>query len=173
MSEDISGAGATNSSSISLATVSLDLAMGLVSNYQLLPGVFSANTFSVGKTGLSDNLSISLSKVGGSTAPVRINLRLLVKVFAHSWKWARLSSLASYMVCPTGSAWRSIGEERPEIYQAHSLYRDWDSQRVERYVFDYLRDRGYLSAGAHFIPDGADNALSLEFRAGIFKSVEN
>ena len=169
VSEDISGAGATNSSSISLATVSLDLAMGLVSNYQLLPGVFSANTFSVGKTGLSDNLSISLSKVGGvyrasenQSKALSEGLRALVEV-------GSIELFGKLYGVPYWECLAVIGEERPEIYQAHSLYRVWDSQRVERYVFDYLRDRGYLSAGAQPYADGADNALSLEFRAGILQ----
>ena len=75
--------------------------------------------------------------------------------------------LASYMVCPT-ECLAVIGESVQKFIK-HSLYRDWDSQRVERYVFDYLRDRGYLSAGAQPYADGADNALSLEFRAGILQ----
>ncbi len=169
ISEDISGAGATNSSSVSLATVSLDLAMGLVSNYQLLPGVFSANTFSVGKTGLSDNLSISLSKVGGvyrasenQSKALSEGLRALVEV-------GSIELFGKLYGVPYWECLAVIGEERPEIYQAHRLYKEWDSERVERYVFDYLRGRGYLSKGAEPYVDGLENALSLEFRAGILQ----
>jgi hypothetical protein len=169
ISEDISGAGATNSSSVSLATVSLDLAMGLVSNYQLLPGVFSANTFSVGKTGLSDDLSISLSKVGAvyrasenQSKALSEGLRALVEVGA-------IELFGKLYGVPYWECLAVIGEERPEIYQAHRLYQEWNSQRVERYVFDYLRDRGYLRIGAQPYVDGLDNALTLEFRAGILQ----
>lgn len=169
ISDDISGAGATNSSSVSLATVSLDLAMGLVSNYQLLPGVFSANTFSVGKTGLSDNLSISLSKVGAvyrasenQSKALSEGLRALVEV-------GSIELFGKLYGVPYWECLAVIGEERPEIYQAHRLYREWDSQRVERYVFEYLRDRGYLREGAQPYVDGLEDALTLEFRAGILQ----
>lgn len=62
---DLLGAGASNSNSVTLKSVTLDLNMGLVSNYQLLPGVTSSNTLSVLKRGNSTELTVSFSKVGG------------------------------------------------------------------------------------------------------------
>ncbi|MDV7338440.1 hypothetical protein RYZ26_02445 [Terasakiella sp. A23] len=59
------GASLSNSNSISLKSVTLDLNLGLVSNYQILPGVTSSNTMSVMKTGDSTEFTVSFSKVGG------------------------------------------------------------------------------------------------------------
>lgn len=63
--DDVLGVGASNSNSVTLKSVTLDLNMGLVSNYQLLPGVTSSNTLSVLKVGDSTELTVSFSKVGG------------------------------------------------------------------------------------------------------------
>lgn len=59
------GASLSNSNSVSIKSVTLDLNMGLVSNYQILPGVTSSNTMSVLKTGDSTEFTVSFSKVGG------------------------------------------------------------------------------------------------------------
>lgn len=169
VSEDISGGGATDSSSISLATVSLDMAMGLVSNYQMLPGVFSANTFSVGKTGLSDELSISLSKVGGvyrasenSSKALSEGLRALIEVGA-------IELFGKLYGVPYWECLAVIGEKRPEVEEAHARYGDWDQQKVDQYVFEYLQRRGYVKSGAQMYVPGRPHSLSLEFRAGILQ----
>lgn len=169
VSEDINGGGATTSGSISLATVSLDMAMGLVSSYQLLPGVFSANTFSVGKTGISDELSISLSKVGGvyrasenESKALSEGLRALVEVGA-------IELFGKLYGVPYWECLAIIGEERPEILWAHQRYQDWDRAKINRFVFDYLNDKGYLKRGATVYAQGSDSALSLAFRAAILQ----
>ena len=169
VSEDINGGGATTSGSISLATVSLDMAMGLVSSYQLLPGVFSANTFSVGKTGLSDELSISLSKVGGvyrasenESKALSEGLRALIEVGA-------IELFGKLYGVPYWECLAIIGEERPEIQWAHQHYSDWDRLKIDRFVFDHLNDKGYLKRGASMYAQGSDKALSLEFRAAILQ----
>lgn len=59
------GASLSNSNSVSMKSVTLDLNMGLVSNYQILPGVNSSNTMSVLKHGNSTEFTVSFSKVGG------------------------------------------------------------------------------------------------------------
>ncbi|MEO1944394.1 MAG: hypothetical protein ABGY11_08825 [Candidatus Thioglobus sp.] len=59
------GFGASHSNSVTLKSVTLDLNMGLISNYQLLPGVTSSNTLSVLKIGDSTDFTISFSKIGG------------------------------------------------------------------------------------------------------------
>ena len=121
VSEDISGGGRYDlGDSVSLATVSIDLAMGLISNYQLLPGVFSANTFTVGKTGVSDELSISLSKVGGvyrasenESKALSEGLRALIEVGA-------IELFGKLYGVPYWECLAVIGEERPEVYAAHT-----------------------------------------------------
>lgn len=59
------GASYSNSNSVTMRSVTLDLNMGLVSNYQILPGVTSTNTMSVLKKGNSTEFTVSFSKVGG------------------------------------------------------------------------------------------------------------
>ncbi len=62
---DFLGASVSNSNSLTMKSVTLDLNMGLVSNYQILPGVTSSNTMSVLKRGNSTEFTVSFSKVGG------------------------------------------------------------------------------------------------------------
>lgn len=64
LTDQILGAGASSSNSLSLSSISLDLAVGLVNNYQLLPGVFSANTMAVEKRSNSTEYTLGLSKLG-------------------------------------------------------------------------------------------------------------
>lgn len=59
------GAGISNSNSVSVSSVTLDMNMGLMSNYQILPGVNSSNTMSVTKKGDSSEITVSFTKVGG------------------------------------------------------------------------------------------------------------
>jgi len=59
------GASISNSNSITMKSVTLDLNLGLISNYQILPGVTSSNTMSVLKVGNSTEFTVSFSKVGG------------------------------------------------------------------------------------------------------------
>ena len=63
--EEFLGASISNSNSVTMKSVTLDLNMGLVSNYQILPGVTSSNTMSVLKRGNSTEFTVSFSKVGG------------------------------------------------------------------------------------------------------------
>jgi hypothetical protein len=169
VSEDISGGGATTSGSVSLATVSIDLAMGLISNYQLLPGVFSANTFTVGKTGVSDELSISLSKVGGvyrasenESKALSEGLRALIEVGA-------IELFGKLYGVPYWECLAVIGEERPEVYAAHTRYDQWDRQKIDQYVFNYLQKQGYAKRSAQAYEPGLPDSLTLEFRAAILQ----
>ncbi len=169
VSEDISGGGATTSGSVSLATVSIDLAMGLISNYQLLPGVFSANTFTVGKTGVSDELSISLSKVGGvyrasenESKALSEGLRALIEVGA-------IELFGKLYGVPYWECLAVIGEERPEVYAAHTRYDEWDRQKIDQYVFNFLQKQGYAKRSAQAYEPGLPDSLTLEFRAAILQ----
>lgn len=169
VSEDISGGGATTSGSVSLATVSLDMAMGLVSNYQLLPGVFSANTFTVGKTGISDELSISMTKVGGvyrasenESKALSEGLRALIEVGA-------IELFGKLYGVPYWECLAVIGQERPEIFAAEAQYLDWNRREINTYVFDYLREEGYIKRGATAYEPGLPDSLTLEFRAAILQ----
>ena len=169
VSEDISGGGATTSGSVSLATVSIDLAMGLISNYQLLPGVFSANTFTVGKTGVSDELSISLTKVGGvyrasenESKALSEGLRALIEVGA-------IELFGKLYGVPYWECLAVIGEERPEVYAAHTRYDQWDRQKIDQYVFNYLQKQGYAKRSAQAYEPGLPDSLTLEFRAAILQ----
>jgi hypothetical protein len=143
--------------------------MGLISNYQLLPGVFSANTFTVGKTGVSDELSISLSKVGGvyrasenESKALSEGLRALIEVGA-------IELFGKLYGVPYWECLAVIGEERPEVYAAHTRYDQWDRQKIDQYVFNYLQKQGYAKRSAQAYEPGLPDSLTLEFRAAILQ----
>ena len=165
---DVQGGGATTSGSISLATVSLDLAMGLVSNYQLLPGVFSANVFSVGKTGSSDELTFSMTKVGAVYRASKNESKALSEGLRALIEVGSIELIGKLYGLPYWECLAVIGEHRPEVETANEYYDKWSAKRVDSYIFDYLVEENYLSSRASMY-SGKDRALSLPFRAAILQ----
>lgn len=61
---EIQGGQLSNSNSASLKTVAVDLNMGLINNFQLLPGIYASNSLTVEKRSASDDVSMSIWKLG-------------------------------------------------------------------------------------------------------------
>jgi len=165
---DVSGAGATSSGSLSLATVSLDLTVGLISTYQLLPGVFSANVFSVDKTGSSDELSLSMTKVGGVYRASKNEAKALSEGLRALIEVGAIELFGKLYGLPYWECLAVIGEHRPEVQTAYEFYDKWNDKRVDSYVFDYLVEENYLSTSASMYI-GRNRALSLPFRSAILQ----
>lgn len=167
LNDQFQGSGLTTSASISLASVSLDLAVGLVNNYQILPGVFSANTFSVEKRGSSDELSISLKKLGAvysvnenSADALSRALRVLVEVGVIEL-FGKLYNL------PYWECLAAVGEETPERNVARDLYTGMSEQQRADYVLAHLKTVKMIAPEAAAFQ--ADGKPGVEFRNALMQ----
>lgn len=151
------GVGVSNSNSISMKSISLDLNMGLISSYQILPGVSSANTLAVMKHGDSTELTVSFDKIGGiySVNENRADalsgaLRSLVEVGIIEL-FGKLYN-ADYAPCLA-----QLDRSSPVRMKARSTYEAMsDGARLE-YVLSKLRAQGYVKDKGAVIVDGAAN----------------
>lgn len=145
--ETFQGGSTGISGSMSLATVSLDLSIGLIKNYQMLPGVSSSNSFSVVKTGDSTQLSLSFEKVGAvlrssenESKALSDGLRALIELGAIELT-GKLYELP-YWECLAASV-DADGKRAAAADEYDGLS---DSQR-DQFIRGYLVDKGYFNVG--------------------------
>lgn len=172
--KSLEGSGITDSASVSLASVSLDLNMGMVSTLQVLPGVSSTNTFSVEKRGDSTDYSLSFTKVGAiyNTGEQRAGalsraLRALVEVGAIEL-FGKLYNL------PYWDCLAILGEDSPDHIAARERYADLNDAERRSYAATRLKAEGILAQDAVAIsgerPSRAFLAAVSQYRArnGLF-----
>jgi hypothetical protein len=158
LDKNFQGGSYSDSSSLALSSVSLDLAMGLVNNYQILPGMFSANTFSVEKRGSADDYSISMPKLGltystseNSAEAMSRALRALVEVGAIEL-FGKLYNL------PYWECLAIVGEATPERNKAGKLYSTMSSVQRANYVLAHLKNLKMVALDAQaFSKDGYES----------------
>ena len=157
------GAGISNSNSVTMKSIALDLNIGLVSTYQILPGVTSTNTMSVLKDGDSTELNISFDKVGGIYSvnenradALSTALRSLVEV-AVVELFGKLYN-ADYAPCLA-----RLDRSSPEHIAARDSYDDMSGDERLQYVYAFLKNSGAVEQeDAAAIVDGVPSpALRL------------
>lgn len=153
--EHFLGGGLGNSASLTLSSVSLDMAVGLVNNYQMLPGIFSANTFSVEKRSNSDELSISLKRIGAvfsvnenQAEALSLALRGLVEVGAIEL-FGKLYNL------PYWECLAEIGDNAPLREAARVRYAELSAEERTAYVAEQLVKAKLLANEAPLYRNGA------------------
>ncbi len=166
ISSEIQGAAGSMSNSISLASVSLDLGLGLVSNYQLLPGIFSSNTFSIEKRGGSNELSISLSKVGAiysgnenKAEALSLALRALVEV-------GLIELFGKLYGIPYWDCLAKIGGNSASLSLAVEKYETSSKKERVEYVYAHLKELQLVKEDAALF-DGEQ--LSDAFRSSVMR----
>ncbi|HZX31011.1 MAG TPA: hypothetical protein VFF03_06645, partial [Rhodocyclaceae bacterium] len=167
ITEDIQGGGYSGSNSVALSSVSLDLAMGLVNNYQILPGVFSANTFSVEKRGSSDELSISLKKLGAVYSVSENRADALSRALRALVEVGTIEVFGKLYNLPYWECLAAIGETTPERDKARAQYGAMS--QAERADFVLVTLRSLKMAGADVRPLQQDGSLTPEFRRALMQ----
>ncbi len=141
------GASAGGSSSVTLQSVSLDVSLGLINNYQMLPGVHSANTFSIEKNSDSNEYSLSFAKIGAiysvnenEAQTMSLALRGLVEVSVIEL-FGKLYSL------PYWECLAKIGQDAPQNIATRKRYDDMPYSERIKYVSSQLIRHKVLAAG--------------------------
>lgn len=152
--ENFLGGGLGTSASLTLSSVSLDMAVGLVNNYQMLPGIFSANTFSVEKRSNSDELSISLKRIGAvfsvnenQAEALSLALRGLVEV-------GTIELFGKLYNLPYWECLAEIGDNAPMREAARSRYAEMSVEDRMAYVAAQLVKEKLLAEGAPLLENG-------------------
>ncbi len=145
---EIQGGQLSNSNSASLKTVSVDLNMGLINNFQLLPGIFSSNALSVEKRGSSDDVSLSIWKLGTiyslndtRAQPLSGGLRALMEVGAIEM-FGKLYNLP-YWECLS-----VLGEDNEIAAKARDAYDGMGRSEQIAWIARELQRQNYLSKDA-------------------------
>jgi len=139
---DLLGAGVSNSNSVTMKSIALDLNIGLVSTYQILPGVTSTNTMSVLKDGDSTELNISFDKVGGIYSvnenradALSTALRSLVEVGVVELVGKLYN--ADYAPCLA-----RLDRSSPEYVAARDNYDEMSGDERLEYILAFLKNSG-------------------------------
>jgi len=159
---DFQNGGLANSNSVSLSTMALDLNMGMISNFQMLPGITSANAFSVVKSGSSGELSLSFEKVGGiyslneNQADALSNaLRGLIEVGA-------IELFGKLYNVPYWECLADLGSDSPMSVAARAEYDTIEKAQRIANVTEALRELGYLKADANSVAGYASEQGTLK-----------
>ena len=147
--ETFQGGSTGISGSLALATVSLDLSIGLIKNYQILPGVASSNSFSVAKLGDSDELSLSFERIGAvlrssesESKALSDGLRALVELGLIELT-GKLYEIP-YWECLAASM-NADGKREA----AAAAYDRLSVDERDQFIRSYLINGGYLSVGGN------------------------
>jgi predicted small secreted protein len=165
---DFENGGLANSNSVSLSTVGLDLNVGMISNFQMLPGITSANSFSVVKRGVSGELSLSFEKVGGIYSLNQQQADALSNALRGLIEVGSIELFGKLYDLPYWECLAELGSNAPVVKAAQNQYSSKErSQRVSD-VATALEQIGYLAAKDNQQLDD-DGLLSTPLRNAVSK----
>ena len=157
--ETFQGGNTGLSGSLSLATVSLDLSIGLVKNYQILPGISASNSFSVAKLGGSNELSLSFDKVGAVLRSSESEAKALSDGLRALIELGVIELTGKLYELPY---WECLAESMDadgKRAKAAKAYDRLSERQRDQFIRRYLVNNGYLSSGG----------TTLDFMSGLMK----
>lgn len=159
--KEVQGGQLSNSNSASLKTVSVDLNMGLINNFQLLPGIYSSNALSVEKRGTSDDVSLSIWKLGAiyslndtRAEPLSGGLRALMEVGAMEM-FGKLYNLP-YWECLS-----VLGDDNEMTAKARDAYDGMSQSEKISWIATQLQRQNYLDKIASITRDDGEPSDAL------------
>lgn len=144
----IEGSGAHTSNSVTLSTIALDMNMGMISTFQILPGITSANSMTVMKRGMSTEVSLSVEDIGAVfnlnenvATPLSTALRSLVEVGAIEM-FGKLYNL------PYWNCLADLGVTTEEQEEARRAYHGMFHHNRVSFVAEQLKKQGFMATDA-------------------------
>lgn len=172
------GASGSDSNSITMSSVTLDMNMGLISNYQMLPGVTSSNSLSVMKRGSSTELTVSFSKLGGiyslnenRAGALSTALRSLVEV-------GMIELLGKLYNVPYENCLAHLDGDSVARQKIRQEYDDMSIEERQAFVAKELERQGFLPKTDSHLVDGAPSAdlqsaiATYRVRNGLFPNTQ-
>lgn len=166
VSGELENAGVSNSNSISLSAISLDLNMGMVSSFQLLPGVSASNTLSVMKKGDSSELILGFEKVGAiyslnenSSQALSTAMRGLIEV-------GLIELFGKLYDVPYWECLATLGANDPEFIEAKKRYKEQSRLHTAEFVATELK-RQNIMPGSVQVLINSDGSLTQELREAV------
>lgn len=166
VTNDVHGTGYSSSNSAQISTVSLDLNMGMVSTYEIIPGISSANSLSVTKTGKSDEVSLSFWKVGAlyninehQATAMSTALRTLSEVGV-------IELFGELYGVPYWQCLSKVDGQNSVDLQIQAIYQEMDKVSRMEFISQELRRQGYLEEVDLVLVQG-ELIMSDDFRAAL------
>ena len=138
----------SHSNSASLKSIAVDLNMGLINTFELLPGIYSSNTLTVEKRGKSDDVSLSIWKLGAvytlnesRTQALSSGLRSLMEV-------AAIEIFGKLYNLPYWECLAILGTDSEIELKARKKYEGLDRKEQLKWVASALKKNGLLEKSA-------------------------
>ncbi|MCB0339409.1 MAG: hypothetical protein KDD53_07385, partial [Bdellovibrionales bacterium] len=138
----------SNSNSATLKSVGVDLNMGLINTFEILPGIYSSNSMAVEKRGSSDDLSLSIWKLGAvytlnenQAEALSSGLRALMEVGAIEL-FGKLYNL------PYWECLAVLGQDTEIEAKARKRYEKLDDEQRASWLAKRLKEGGILAEDA-------------------------
>ncbi|MEO0369018.1 MAG: hypothetical protein AAF197_09575, partial [Pseudomonadota bacterium] len=166
VSGELESGGISNSNSISLSAISLDLNMGMVSNFQLLPGVSASNTLSVMKKGDSSELILGFEKVGAiyslnenSNQALSTALRGLIEV-------GLIELFGKLYDVPYWECLAKLGSNDPDYLEARKRFTEHSVHQTAEFVATELKRQSIMPDSVLALIN-SDGSLTAELREAV------
>ncbi|MBN1959280.1 MAG: hypothetical protein JW773_13875 [Desulfuromonadales bacterium] len=166
ISSDIHGTGASNSSSVQFSTLSMDLNMGMVSTYEILPGVSSANSLTITKHGSSGEVSLSVDKIGAIFSISENQARAMSTALRALTELGVVELFGELYDIPYWQCLANIGGGTSDDLEIRNVYDNLDKVKRSDFIATELRRQGYLN-GLDLLDIDGRVVLSNDLRAAI------
>lgn len=154
ISSDLENGGAANSNSLSLSSVSLDLNMGMISNFQLLPGISASNSLSVDKKGSSNELILGFEKVGAIYSVNENSAKALSTALRGLIEVGLIELFGKLYNVPYWECLSSIGANSPVYKEAIKKFKSESRKQHVEFVANELKRQGLLSETVTILLNG-------------------
>lgn len=168
--EDLLGSSLSNSNSVSLSSVTLDLNMGLVSTYQILPGVTSSNTMSVAKVGDSTEVTVSFTKVGGIYSDNENEAGALSSAMRALVEVGVIELMGKLYNVPYETCLAALSADNPWRRKAQASYESMSKVERIQYVAAQLADQNLFQAGQPAVDDEEKPTEALQMAIAAYRA---
>ena len=168
ISSDLENGGVANSNSLSLSSVALDLNMGMISSFQLLPGISASNALSVAKKGSSSELILGFEKVGAIYSVNENSAQALSTALRGLIEVGLIELFGKLYNLPYWECLSSIGANSPAYKEAIKHFQKNSRKQQVEFVAGELKRQGLLSDSVTILLN-KDGSLSEPLREVVAK----
>ncbi len=157
--KEIHGGQLSNSNSASLKSVAADLNMGLINNFELLPGIYSSNSMSVEKRGTSDDVSLNILKLGAIYSLSENRSEALSSGLRSLMEVGTIELFGKLYNIPYWECLGVLGQDDEVEAKARAIYDDMDSDARISWIGDELKRLKFLESDSYTREDGKVNDM--------------
>lgn len=162
---EIQSGSLSNSNSAALQSVSADLNMGLINNFEVLPGIYSSNSMSVEKRGSSDDVSVNIWKLGAIYSISENKQDALSSGLRSLMEVGMIELFGKLYNLPYWQCLGMLGDDTELDAKAREAYNDMGDEERIRWIGDQLKRRKFLAENASYLRE--DDQMSDAMRQAL------